>query len=98
MQEQKLKNYFSKRPRKKDGDTDGGVYKTSTTTTTGWRRRYPEANHVCVVRRNVQGLAGGHTVPTDGMLAVGNWGVGLCNTAVIPIQVCIVGRDGHFAT
>jgi hypothetical protein len=23
--EQKLENYFSKRPRKKDGDTDGGV-------------------------------------------------------------------------
>jgi hypothetical protein len=54
------------------------VSKTSTTTgRRRLRRRFPEANNVCVVRRTgVQkctGNGGGHIVPMDGMPAVDNW-------------------------
>jgi hypothetical protein len=44
---------FSKRPRKKQGGPRMvmKMVVSKTSTTTGRRRRYPEANHVCVVRR-----------------------------------------------
>jgi hypothetical protein len=73
------------------------VSKTSTTTgRRRLRRRYPEANHVCVVRRmGVQKCTragrGAHSANGRALASVGNWR--RLATAVIPIQV--VGRDGH---